>query len=421
MSAFGIPAAGRQRKDWAMLARAAALLAALLLALAGVMHPHQALAKANSSDEFQLFIASLWPDAQARGVSRATFDAAFAGVTFDPRVVARTNAQAEFARPIWAYLSSAVSSERIARGQAKAQAESAWLNKAKQSYGVDQSIILGVWGLETDFGGFAGSDNVIRSLASLASIHYRGDFFRGELLSALAILQEGDIGPREMKGSWAGAMGQTQFMPSSFLNYAVDFTGEGRRDIWGNAADAIGSTANYLKGHGWIAGQPWGMEVKLPANFALSDADQSGLSPFASFAARGVRRANGDALPASGEAQLLIPAGLGGPVFLITANFKVIKSYNSSTSYALGVALLGDRIEGGGGIAAAWPREASLSMAQMRDFQARLQKKGYDVGKIDGMVGESLRAAVRAWQVSLGVTPDGYPSLALYRRLAGKS
>ncbi len=376
-------------------------------------------AKAGGQD-FQLFIAGLWPEAQQRGVSRATFDAAFEGIAFDARVVARTNAQAEFVKPIWEYLSGAVSSERVARGQSKAEAQASWLNKAKRAYGVDPAIVMGVWGLETDFGGFAGSDNVIRSLASLAFIHYRGEFFKGELLAALTILQHGDIGPREMKGSWAGAMGQTQFMPSSFLDFAVDFDGDGRRDIWGSPADAIGSTANYLKEHGWIAGEPWGMEVRLPAGFALTDADSSQLAPFSAFAARGVRRADGDALPRSGAAQLLIPAGLNGPIFLITANFKVIKSYNSSTAYALGVALLGDRIEGGAGIAAHWPHDKTLSLSQMRDFQARLQKKGYDVGKIDGMVGESVRAAVRAWQQSLGLAPDGYPTPALYRRLAGK-
>jgi membrane-bound lytic murein transglycosylase B len=224
-----------------------------------------------------------------------------------------------------------------------------------------------------------------------------------------------------MKGSWAGAMGQTQFMPSSFLDYAVDFNGDGRRDIWGSPADAIGSTANYLKAHGWVAGEPWGMEVKLPAGFALNDADSSKLAPFSAFAARGVRRADGGALPSGGEAQLLIPAGLSGPIFLVTANFKVIKSYNTSTSYALGVALLGDTIEGGGGLAGRWPHDRTLSLTQMRDFQARLQKKGYDVGKVDGMIGDSVRAAVRAWQASLGLVPDGYPTPALYRRLMGKT
>ena len=396
-----------------------ALRFALLLGALGA--PFSGAAAKDSGQGFQVFIASLWPDAQARGVARATFDTAFEGVAFDPRVVARTKAQAEFVKPIWGYLAGAVSADRVARGEAKAAAEGTWLAKAKRAYGVDEGVVMGVWGLETDFGGFAGSDNVLRSLASLAFVHYRGDYFRGELLAALAILQEGDIGPRDMKGSWAGAMGQTQFMPSSFLDYAVDFNGDGRRDIWASPADAIGSTANYLKAHGWIAGEPWGMEVRLPAGFALADADSSKLAPFGAFAARGVRSADGGALPSAGDAELLIPAGLGGPIFLVTANFGAIKTYNNSTSYALGVALLGDRIEGGGGLTARWPQGTALSLAQMRDFQARLQKKGYDVGKIDGKLGESVRAAVRAWQTSLGLAPDGYPTPALYRRLTGKS
>jgi membrane-bound lytic murein transglycosylase B len=402
--------------------RAAALLAALLAIHAAVLSTNApALAKerkaAANAESFQLFIASLWPDAQARGVSRATFDTAFEGVSFDPKIVAHTNNQAEFVKPIWVYLASAVSAGRIERGRGRANAEQSWLAKAQTTYGVDSSVVMGIWGLETDFGGFAGSDNVIKSLASLAFVHYRGDYFRDELLAALAILQNGDITPREMRGSWAGAMGQTQFMPSSFNNYAVDFDGAGRRDIWNDRADAIGSTANYLAKHGWVAGEPWGFEVKLPEGFALTDADSSRLSPFAAFAARGISRADGAPLPGSGEAQLLMPAGLNGPVFLVTANFKVIKSYNNSTSYALGVALLGDRIAGGGGLIAAWPRERPLTPAQMRIVQARLKKMGYDIGKIDGQIGESVRAAVRAYQQKNGLVPDGYPDVALLARM----
>jgi membrane-bound lytic murein transglycosylase B len=398
------------------------LLAALLaihLAVISVNVPALAKERKTSanSQSFQLFIASLWPDAQARGVSRATFDAAFEGVSFDPKIVAHTNNQAEFVKPIWVYLASAVSAGRIERGRARADAEQSWLAKAQAAYGVDSSAVMGIWGLETDFGGFAGSDNVIKALASLAFVQYRGVYFRDELLAALTILQNGDISAHEMRGSWAGAMGQTQFMPSSFNDYAVDFDGGGRRDIWSDKADAIGSTANYLAKHGWIAGQPWGFEVKLPEGFALTDADSSHLSPFTAFAARGVTGADGRPLPASGDAQLLMPAGLNGPVFLVTANFKVIKSYNNSTSYALGVALLGDRIAGGRGLIASWPRERPLTPAQMRVVQARLKKMGYDIGKIDGQIGESVRAAVRAYQAKVGLVPDGYPTVALLARL----
>jgi lytic murein transglycosylase len=280
---------------------------------------------------------------------------------------------------------------------------------------------MGVWGMETEFGAFAGSDNVIRALASLAFIRYGGDYCRSELIAALAILERGDVGAREMRGSWAGAMGQTQFMPSSFLDYAVDFEGHGRRDIWNSAPDAIGSIANYLSQHGWFAGAPWGFEVRLPAGFRLADADSSRLAPFRSFAARGVARADGGALPRSGEARLLIPAGLGGPIFLVTANFWTIKSYNDSTAYALGVALLGDAIMGRGGVRASWPvRDPVLSEPEIREMQTRLRELGYDAGEVDGRVGEALRAGLRAYQESIGAPPDGYPTPALLRQLRGR-
>jgi membrane-bound lytic murein transglycosylase B len=255
-------------------------------------------------------------------------------------------------------------------------------------------------------------------LASLAFAHFRGDYFRDELLSALVILQEGDIAPRDMRGSWAGAMGQTQFMPSSFLLYAVDFEGHGRRDIWNSAPDAIGSTADFLAAHGWIPDLPWGFEVRLPAGFALTEADSSRPAAFSAFAARGVTRANGTSLPHSGEARLLIPAGLKGPIFLITGNFDILKMYNNSTPYALAVALLGDAATGGGGLVARWPSsDRPLRESQVRRLQAKLKKMGYDVGEIDGRAGDALRSAVRAYQARNGLAPDGYADLALLKRV----
>ena len=280
-------------------------------------------------------------------------------------------------------------------------------------------MILGVWGLETDFGDFAGSNSVIRALATLAYVRFRGDYFRDELLSALVILEHGDIPPAAMLGSWAGAMGQTQFMPSSYLAYAVDFEGHGRRDIWKSEADAIGSTANYLAQHGWTKDLPWGFEVRLPSDFALTDADSTAPAPFASFAARGVQRTNGKPWPGKGEGRLLILAGLKGPVFLVTSNFDVIKAYNNSTAYALSVALLGDAAEGGGGLVAAWPTgDRPLTAAQTRRLQAKLKKMGYDVGKVDGKSGDAMRSAVRAYQERNGLAPDGYANLALFKRVS---
>jgi len=411
-----------RRASWAL--RLLSILAALLiwqLAPSPASASPKAKAKARTesvAQSFQAFVKSLRPLAEARGVSRQTFDLAFKGVTYDPKVIAHTTAQAEFVKPIWEYLSAAVSSRRVEQGRSVAGEYQSWLAKAQGEFGVESSVIVGIWGLETDFGGFVGSDNVIRALATLAYAHFRGDYFRDELLSALQILEEGDIAPGQMKGSWAGAMGQTQFMPSSFREFAVDFDGGGRRNIWTSAPDAIGSTANYLAKHGWIDGQPWGFEVILPKDFDLRDADSSHYAPFTAFAERGVKRADGKAMPRSGEAELLITAGLKGPIFLVTQNFKVIKTYNNSTSYALAVALLGDRAMGAEGLHAEWPvHDHQLSSGQMQEMQTRLKKLGYDVGEIDGKIGETGRAAVRAYQQKTGQAPDGYPTLALLLKL----
>ena len=331
-----------------------------------------------------------------------------------------TEAQPEFVRPISDYVASAVSADRIERGRAKAGAASAWLDKAREAYGVDESVILGVWGLETDFGDYLGSYNVVGALASLAYVRFRGDYFRDELLSALVILQQGGVVPSEMVGSWAGAMGQTQFMPSSYLAYAIDFDEGGRRDVWTHDADAIGSTANYLAKHGWATGLPWGFEVALPPGFVLTNADSTSPAPFSSFAARGVRRADRSPWPEKGEGRLMIPAGLKGPVFLVTSNFDVIKTYNNSTAYALSVALLGDAVRGGGGLAAPWPTDRPLTAVQTQTLQAKLKKMGYDVGKVDGKIGDALHAAVRVYQERNGLAPDGYADLVLFKRISAE-
>jgi len=367
---------------------------------------------------FAEFVASLWPTAEALGVSRVTFDRAFDGVAFDPRVVAETKRQTEFTIPIWDYIGAAVSPGRIGRGRVKAKAVAAWLEKARKAYGVDPGVMMGVWGLETDYGASPGTFDVVRSLASLAFVRFRDDYFRDELLAALVILEEGDSAPRAMVGSWAGAMGQTQFMPSSFLSYAVDFEGGGRRDIWRSEPDAVGSTANFLASNGWKPDLPWGLEVRLPTGFALADADSAKPAPFPAFAARGVVRADGTGLPAAGDARLLMPAGLRGPIFLVTGNFDVIRTYNSSTAYALAVGLLGDAVTAGTGLVASWPRtDPALRPDQVRNLQVRLKKMGYDPGDIDGMVGDALRSAVRKFQERNGLPPDGYADVALLKRI----
>ena len=336
-------------------AGALALLASALPAFAFAAAPAAA-----QGEGFAAFVGSLWPEAHSHGVSRATFDAAFAGVTPDPDVIEKTRTQAEFHKTIGQYLETAVSDKRIALGQEKYAANAHWLAKAEDRFGVDRYIIMGVWGLETKYGTYMGDHYVVRALATLAHARYRGTYFRTELVKALVILQEGHVDPAHMIGSWAGAMGQTQFMPSNFKPYAVDFEGDGRRDIWTSVPDAVGSTANFLKKHGWVAGETWGYEVHLPYD-VTAPADR--FAPFGAWAARGAVRADGGEMPRSGVAALLRPAGPGGPAFLVTPNFKVIKSYNNSTSYALGVCLLGDRIAGWGPLKARWP---GATLAQTR-------------------------------------------------------
>ena len=311
------------------------------------LHPARA-----AEHSFSTFVASLRPEAHAHGVSRPVFEAAFRGVEPDPEVMALTRKQAEFRKTTGQYLLSAVSDKRIATGSSRYKEWAPWLVRAEQRFGVDRYVILGVWGLETNFGSNSGSSSVVRSLATLAYHRYRGDYFRRELVAALAILEHRDIDPAHMTGSWAGAMGQTQFMPSSFRSYAVDFDGDGRRDIWTSVPDAIGSTANYLRKHGWVAGETWGYEVILPDNVRAPHETREG---FGAWVIRGVVRADGGAMPRSGTGQLLLPEGREGPAFLVTPNFKVIKRYNNSTSYALGVSLLGDRIAGWGDLKGKWP------------------------------------------------------------------
>jgi membrane-bound lytic murein transglycosylase B len=375
----------------------------------------QAQAKpAAQSGAFQGYIQSLWPLAQARGISRATFDNAFRGMTPDASIVALTRKQSEFTAPIWSYISSAVGGNRIARGQSAAAENAGVLAQIERSYGVPKEIVLGVWGMETGYGSFKGDKDVLRSLATLAAIRYRGDFFRDELLIALEILEKGLAQRSEMRGSWAGAMGHTQFMPSSYMKYAVDQTGDGHADIWSSTSDALASTANYLKSFGWVPGLPWAVEVQVPQGYDYRVFTGS----FSSFASAGLTRADGRALPSSGEARLFFPAGQGGPVFLLTANFDVIKKYNQSDAYALGVGHLGDRIAGRAAIQADWPVSAPrLNKAQIQEVQRRLRANGLYSADADGRIGTQTRDAVRQYQLRAGLIPDGYPTPALLARM----
>lgn len=367
----------------------------------------------------QAFLNQLWADARARGISRKTFDLALGGFKPDPSIIALTKKQSEFVRPIWSYLDGAISETRLARGRDAGSRFADELSAIEQKYGVDRRIVLGIWGMETNFGSYTGDKDVFRSLATLALARYRDNFFRDELLVALDILDKGLADRASMKGSWAGAMGHTQFMPSSFMKYAVDHDGDGARDMWDTIPDALASTANYLASFGWQRGVPWGVEVKVPEGFDLASVD--GMHEFSAWANAGFTRIGGSGLPRNGKAQLWFPAGIKGPALLITENFRVIKRYNSSDAYALGVAHLGDRLAGGSPIRAAWPRqEKRLSPAELKEIQRRLIALGHPLGKVDGRIGEQSREAIRKHQIKVGLPADGYPTLALLQKLRQK-
>lgn len=367
----------------------------------------------------QAFLTSLWNEARQRGIRRETFHAALGNFTPDPAIIALTKKQSEFVQPIWSYLDGAISESRLTRGRSAGERLAGELAAIERKYGVDRRILLGIWGMETNFGSFTGEKDVFRSLATLALHRYRDDFFREELLVALKMLQDGLADRSAMRGSWAGAMGQTQFMPSSFMKYAVDHDGDGVRDLWENVPDALASAANYLASFGWQPGLPWGMEVNVPDRFNLGSVE--GMREFSSWAAAGFTRANGSALPRNGKATLWYPAGIRGPAFLVTENYRVIKRYNSSDAYALAVAHLGDRIAGGSSFRAAWPRnDKRLSPAEVKELQRRLIALGHPLGKVDGRIGELSREAIRRQQTRLGLPADGYPTLALLQKLRQK-
>ena len=398
-------------------------LGALLLAATPMIPgniPAISSAQAAQTASFQSFLDQLWKDASAQGISRKTFDLAFRGVTPDPSIVVLTKKQSEFVKPIWSYIDGSISEARLQRGRAAAQQYEGELAAIERKYGVDRRVVLGVWGMETNFGSYTGDKDVIRSLATLAHVRYRDDFFRDELLIALKMLEQGYSERASMRGSWAGAMGQTQFMPSSFMKYAVDGDGDGVKDIWTTVPDALASTANYLAGFGWEAGVPWGVEVSLPAGFNLAAAGNTPRE-FANWTSAGITRAGGGNLPRKGKAVLYFPAGIKGPALLVTENYRVIKKYNSSDAYALGVAHLGDRLVGGGPYRAAWPRnDKRLSPVEVKDLQRRLIAAGHSIGKIDGRIGEQSREAIRQSQVKHGLPADGYPTLALLERMRQK-
>lgn len=369
--------------------------------------------------DFTAWRAGFRSRAIAQGISPATFDAAFAGVGVNAEVMRLDGKQAEFTKPIWDYLDSAASPTRVATGRQKAQDLGSPLEAIQARYGVDGDAVLAIWGMETNYGANRGSIPVIESLATLAYEGRRQSFAEEQLIDALRILQSGDVAPPAMLGSWAGAMGHTQFIPSSYLSYAVDFNGDGRRDVWSNdPTDALASAANYLRRSGWVLGQPWGLEVHMPPGFDFSTADASNRKPVSAWNKIGVRLMDGRPLPDHGPAAIIAPAGARGPTFAVYQNFYVIKRYNNATSYAMGVGHLADKIGGGADFRAPWPRDQrELSRSEKIELQQRLMAAGYNTGSTDGVIGPDTMQAIRSYQVSNGMTPDGYASDALLQKL----
>ncbi|WP_189686962.1 lytic murein transglycosylase [Pseudorhodoferax aquiterrae] len=370
------------------------------------------------SQDFAQWVDRFRAEARAAGITDATLHAAFDGVQHLDQVIALDRAQPEFTRTVWDYLDTAVSPTRVARGQDKLLEVRAVADAAAARYGVPAEIVVAIWGMESNYGSNYGDTPTIDALATLGFEGRRAAWARGQLMAALRILQNGDIPRERMLGSWAGAMGQTQFLPSNFLAYAVDADGDGRRDIWGSMADVTASTAHFLAREGWQRGQPWGLEVQLPPGFDLGRADDALRQSSTQWAAEGVRAMDGTALPALPDASLLLPAGARGPVFLVGPNFRAILRYNNATSYALGVGLLAQRLAGGPAVQAAWPRDLQpLSRNALQTLQQALQSQGFDPGGIDGVLGPATRGAIRRWQRSVGLAADGFPTQDLLERL----
>lgn len=368
---------------------------------------------------FEAWIRAYKAKAARQGISKSVLDRAFRGVKYNADVVRRDRNQSEFTKTLWEYLDSAASDSRVKNGKAALRKQRKTLEAIERKYGVDKEVVVAVWGLESAYGAVRGDVPIIEALATLAFDGRRGRFFEQQLFAALKILQSGDTAPRNMVGSWAGAMGHTQFIPTSYLAFAVDFTGDGKRDIWSdNPADALASTAAYLKRSGWVSGQPWGVEVTLPRGFNYALANRGIKKRPSEWGALGVKGLDGKSVKNHGQASLLLPAGHKGAAFLIFKNFDAIERYNTADAYVIGVGHLSDRIKGGGKIKARWPREdRALTFSERKELQRRLTAAGFDTVKIDGKIGPLTIDAVRSYQRSEGLEPDGYASLAILKRL----
>lgn len=366
----------------------------------------------NCTENFPSWLDGLRQEARAKGISEATLHEALDNLKPIPRVIELDRKQPEFTQTFWRYLDTRVTETRIERGRILLETHKELLDRIEKHYGVQPRFLVAFWGLETNFGDYLGSFPVISSLATLAYDPRRSDFFRGELLDALSIIDEGNISAANMLGSWAGAMGQTQFMPSTFVLFAVDADGDGRRDIWYSLPDVFASAANFLSESGWQGDKTWGREVKLPSTF---DLEMTGLEVEKSLAAwqiLGVRKTNGKDLPrVNVKGSIILPAGHDGPAFLVYNNFHTILRWNRSDLYAIAVGHLADRITGSNPFMAPRPdSEEPLSREQAKKIQELLTAQGYDPGPVDGIIGSQTRKAIKEFQRTAKLPADGYPT-----------
>jgi lytic murein transglycosylase len=372
--------------------------------------------------DFSSCVASLKSQAQAQGVSAGTFDAAFRNVTAEPKVLELMSNQPEFKTPIWDYLAALTDDEKVADGRAAMRQYSNALAGAEQKYGVDRHTIAAVWGVESDFGKAAKKFYLPQALSTIVCLgSRRQDYFRGELMSTLKIIQRGDLEPEDLWGSWAGAFGHTQFMPSTYLRLAVDGDGDGHSDLVNSVPDALHSTANYLVKSGkWAHGQSWGYEVQVPEGYG-GPSGRTTRHPLSFWEGRGVRKFGGGALSGSGQAALLLPAGPGGPGFLVFRNYDAAFSYNGSDAYALAISILSDRLRGKSGVQGQWPTDdLGLSRSERRELQRLLTARGFDVGEPDGAVGQKTRDAIKAIEREIGMEQKGRPGMKVLRALRGR-
>ena len=378
-----------------------------------IAQTEQAAPSAEEEAEFQAWIEDFKKQARATGISDETLSAAFKGVSLNPRVRRADAHQPEFSKPIWAYLDSAASTNRVTEAKKAMAAHQPLFDDVNEKYDVQSRYVVAIWGLETSFGKITGSYNVIEALATLAFKGRRTKFGRTQLMAALEIIENGDKTAEEMTGSWAGAMGHGQFIPTTYLSYAVDYDKDGRRDIWDNHGDVFASISNYLAKSGWVPGQEWGREVTLPEGFDYALADRRKRLSLSQWRAAGVTHTNGDLVPDMERmGSIIVPAGHKGPAFLIYDNFRAILRYNNSTAYALGISLIAQQADGGPGVVKPWPRDMKpLARADRLALQQALKDKGYDPGGIDGIIGGNTRAAIRRYQKDQGLVADGYAKL----------